>query len=67
MPTRTRIPPSWMAGLRRGRERSETMLRLQNTPVMQERLRRIDAQLQAWGVESMPLDRVKQPFDYGRC
>ncbi len=31
---------------------------------MQERLRRIDRQLLAWGVESMPLDRVKQPFDY---
>jgi hypothetical protein len=34
---------------------------------MQERLRRIDEQLRAWGVESMPLDRVKQPFDYERC
>lgn len=33
---------------------------------MQERLRGINAQLRAWGVESMPLDRVKQPFDYAR-
>jgi hypothetical protein len=39
---------------------------LQQSPVMQEKLRRINAQLQAWGVESMPLDRVKQPFDYER-
>jgi hypothetical protein len=33
---------------------------------MQERLRRVNDQLRAWGVESMPLNRVKQPFDYGR-
>ncbi|HEY0019675.1 MAG TPA: hypothetical protein VGC13_25450 [Longimicrobium sp.] len=39
---------------------------LQRSPEMQEKLRRIDAQLRAWGVESMPLDRVKQPFDYDR-
>jgi hypothetical protein len=63
---RTRIPPMWRAGLRRGRERNETTLMLQQSPVMQEKLRRIDAQLRAWGVESMPLDRVKQPFDYDR-
>ena len=63
---RTRIPPSWKAGIRRGRERGETMLLLERSPAMRERLRRINAQLRAWGVESMPLDRVKQPFDYGR-
>jgi hypothetical protein len=64
---RTRIHPSWKAGIRRGRERNETMLLLERSPAMQERLRRISAQLQAWGVESMPLNRVKQPFDYARC
>jgi hypothetical protein len=37
---------------------------LERSPLMQERLRRINAQLLAWGVESMPLDRVKQPFDF---
>jgi hypothetical protein len=63
---RMRIQPTWRAGLRRGRERNETMLMLQQSPVMQERLRRINEQLKAWGVESMPLDRVKQPFDYDR-
>ena len=69
MPTRIqrlRTSPTWRAGLRRGRERNETMLRLQRSPLMRERLRRIDEQLRAWGVESMPLDRVKQPFDYDR-
>lgn len=63
---RMRIQPTWRAGLRRGRERNETTLMLQRSPVMQERLRRINEQLRAWGVESMPLDRVKQPFDYDR-
>jgi hypothetical protein len=63
---RMRISPMWKAGIRRGRERNETMLLLQGSPVMRERLRRIDEQLRAWGVQSMPLDRVKQPFDYER-
>ena len=61
-----RTRPTWRAGIRRGRERNETMLLLQCSPAMQARLCGIDAQLRAWGVESMPLDRVKQPFDYGR-
>jgi hypothetical protein len=61
---RPRIPPVWRAGVRPGRERDETTRLLQRSPAMQERLRRIDRQLLAWGVESMPLDRVKQPFDY---
>lgn len=63
----TRISPRWRAGLRRGKERNETTRLLQRSPRMQERLRRINEQLRAWGVESMPLDRVKQPFDYARC
>lgn len=63
---RTRIRPTWSAGLRLGRERDETMRLLRDSPAMQRRLRGINEQLRAWGVESMPLDRVKQPFDYGR-
>ncbi len=63
---RPRTSPMWRAGVRRGSERNETTLLLQRSPVMQERLRRINEQLRAWGVESMPLDRVKQPFDYER-
>lgn len=62
---RTRIAPTWNAGLRRGRERNETTLLLRQSPVMQERLRRIDEQLRAWGVES-EWPHVKQPFDYDR-
>lgn len=63
---RMRVAPTWRAGFRRGRERNETTLLLQRSPLMQERLHRINQQLRAWGVESMPLDRVKQPFDYER-
>jgi hypothetical protein len=69
MPThlqRTRIRPVLTAGFRRGRERNETMRLLRRSPAMQARMRRINEQLRAWGVESMPLDRVKQPFDYAR-
>lgn len=62
---RLRIAPTWNAGLRRGRERSETSLLLQRSPVMRERLRRSEAQLLAWGiVPAWP--HVKQPFDYDR-
>jgi|GEM_PF-5527599 len=63
--TRTRIPPTWRAGLRRGRERNETTLMLQRSPVMQERLRRAEQQLLAWGVVG-EWPHVKQPFDYDR-
>ena len=62
---RTRIRPTWRAGLRRGRERNETTLMLQQSPVMQEILRRADEQLRAWGVEP-EWPHVKQPFDYDR-
>jgi len=63
---RMRIRPSWRAGFRRGSERTETTLLLRDSPAMQARLRGIDAQLRSWGVTSMPLDRVKQLFDYER-
>jgi hypothetical protein len=62
---RTRIPPTWRAGLRRGRERNETTLMLQRSPVMQEILRRQHEQLRAWGVVP-EWPHVKQPFDYDR-
>ena len=62
---RPRIAPMWKAGLRRGRERNETTLMLQQSPVMQERLRRADAQLLAWGVV-FEWPHAKQPFDYDR-
>lgn len=55
----------WKAGLRRGRERNETTRMLQQSPVMQEILRRAEAQLLAWGV-ALEWPHVKQPFDYDR-
>ena len=62
---RMRIAPMWRAGLRRGRERNETTLLLQRSPIMQERLRQAEEQLRAWGV--VPAwEHVKQPFDYDR-
>ena len=62
---RMRISPMWKAGLRRGRERNETTLMLQQSPVMQERLNRAHQQLLAWGVVP-EWPHVKQPFDYDR-
>jgi hypothetical protein len=62
---RMRIAPMWKAGLRRGRVRNETTLLLQRSPVMQERLRRAEEQLLAWGVVP-EWPHVKQPFDYDR-
>jgi hypothetical protein len=38
---------------------------LQQSPVMQEMLRRAEQQLLAWGVVP-EWPHVKQPFDYGR-
>lgn len=63
---RMRIAPMWKAGLRRGKPRNSTMLLLQQYPEFEERLRQAREQLRAWGVESVPLDRVKEPFDYDR-
>ncbi|WP_420128888.1 hypothetical protein [Longimicrobium sp.] len=62
---RPRIAPMWNAGLRRGRERNETTLMLQQSPVMQEILRRAAQQLLAWGVVP-EVPHVKQRFDYDR-
>ena len=62
---RPRTAPVWKAGLRRGRERNETTLLLQRSPLMQERLRNAHEQLRAWGVVP-EWPHVKQPFDYVR-
>lgn len=62
---RMRITPTWRAGLRRGRVRNETTLMLQQSPVMQEILRRAEEQLLAWGL-TPEWQHVKQPFDYDR-
>lgn len=62
---RMRIAPMWKAGLRRGKPRNSTMLLLQQFPEFDERLRRAEAQLRAWGVEPES-HHVKEPFDYER-
>jgi len=33
-------------------------------PEYLEEIRRMDRQLEAWGFEPMPMESVKQPFDY---
>jgi hypothetical protein len=63
---RQRIAPTWRAGLRRGRERNSTMAHLRNHPGEYARLRRIMEELRAQGFEPVPMERVKQFFDYGR-
>lgn len=62
---RMRIEPMWKAGLRRGRPRNSTMLLLQQFPEFEERLRRAEEQLLAWGVVP-EWPHVKEPFDYDR-
>jgi hypothetical protein len=63
---RQRVRPMWRAGLRRGRERNSTMAYLRNHPEEYARLRRIVEEIRAQGFEPVPMERVKQFFDYDR-
>jgi hypothetical protein len=63
---RQRIQPTWRGGLRRGKPRNSTMEYLQGHPDDYNRLQRIIAEVRAQGFEPVPMDRVKQFFDYGR-
>jgi hypothetical protein len=63
---RPRVRPTWHAGLRRGRERKSTMEHLRQHPEDYQRLLRIVAEIRAQGFEPVPMDRVKQFFDYDR-
>lgn len=63
---RPRIRPMWLGGLRRGKERNSTMEYLRNHPAEYERLRRIVQEVRAQGFEPIPMDGVKQLFDYDR-
>lgn len=63
---RARLRPTWIAGFRRGRERNETMRYLMSSPLEYARLLRIVEEACAAGFGLMPMDRVKQPFDYER-
>ena len=61
---RPRIPPTWRAGLRRGKIRNETTLALERCPEMKARLMNILAELDAMGFEPVSMEGVRQPFDY---
>jgi hypothetical protein len=63
---RQRIRPTWNGGLRRGRPRNSTMEYLRSHPDDYNRLRRIIAEVRAQGFEPVPMDRVRQFFDYDR-
>lgn len=63
---RPRIRPSWKGGLRRGTVRDTMTEYIATHPGYLEDLLRIDAELDAIGFVPMPMDRVRQPFDYER-
>lgn len=63
---RPRIRPTWKGGLRRGRERDTMTAYLAAHPEYAEFLLRMLEQSRAQGYEPVPMDRVKQPFDYVR-
>jgi hypothetical protein len=61
---RLRIPPTWRAGLRLGKERDTMTEYLARHPELSEQLRMALQEVRARGYEPVPMDRVKQPFDY---
>jgi hypothetical protein len=63
---RLRIRPTWNGGLRRGRERNSTMAYLREHPREYERLLGIVQEVRGRGFEPVPMERVKQMFDYDR-
>lgn len=63
---RPRIRPMWKGGLRRGSIRNEATLAFERCPEMKARLMKVIAEMDALGFEPMPMDRVRQPFDYER-
>lgn len=63
---RQRTQPMWRGGLRRGRKRIGATLAFEQCPEMKARLMKVIAEMDAMGLDPMPMDRVKQPFDYDR-
>ena len=63
---RPRSRVTWTAGFRRGRERNSTIKYLESSPREYERLRRIIRESRAAGYAPVPMDGVRQPFDYER-
>ena len=61
---RLRIPPLWRAGLRLGKERDTMTAYIAEHPEFLEDMRRAQRQLEAWGVEPISMEGVRQPFDY---
>lgn len=63
---RPRIRPQWKAGLRRGTVRDTMTAYLAEHPELARQLRDALEEIRARGYEPVPMDRVKQPFDYWR-
>ena len=63
---RLRIRPMWRGGLRRGRVRDTMTQYLAEHPRLADRLFEILQEVRALGHEPVPMDRVRQPFDYDR-
>ena len=61
---RPRIRPTWKGGLRRGTVRDTMTEYLAARPDFAEKIIQISRQLDAWGVEPMSLEGIRQPFDY---
>lgn len=63
---RIRIRPTWRGGLRRGAVRDTMTAYLAEHPDLSNQLLAALRQVRAQGYEPVPMDRVKQPFDYER-
>lgn len=63
---RTRIPPQWKGGLRRGTVRDTMTAYLAEHPDFSDQLLAALRQVRAQGYEPVPMNRIKQPFDYQR-
>ncbi|HYR07370.1 MAG TPA: hypothetical protein VEQ60_06370 [Longimicrobium sp.] len=61
---RQRIQPTWRAGLRRGKIRDTMAEYIARYPEYLDDVLRIDRELLATGFEPMPMEGVRQPFDY---
>jgi len=61
---RQRIRPTWRAGLRRGKVRDTMTAYLAERPAFAEQIREFSRYMDAMGWEPMPMDGVRQPFDY---
>lgn len=63
---RTRIPPQWKGGIRRGAVRDSMTAYLAENRDLSDQLLAALRLVRAQGYVPVPMDRVKQPFDYER-